>query len=120
MTYLYVLEKATHYDSQLQQYRQIITINKNPDGPLKSIVKQIHNPPLSPFQYPPPQVCRPPNCIYAITNNNGRLMCINELPNLFQFLISNGYTIDYQLSKLMEKSQVKLNNTLICYILYNK
>ena len=118
MNYLYVLEKTTHYDSHNQCYRQIITINQMPKGPLQQMVRQIRNTPNSPFQIPPPVCCPPKRCILAIADHHGQLMCVNSLPNLFQFLMQNGYEIDTTLTNIMEKSEVKLDNTLICYIKY--
>ena len=117
---LYVLQQQPFYDSFNQSYRQIITINMMPEGPLKNRVKRVHNPPLSPFQFPPPQNCPPPNCILAIYDNCGQLMCTNQLPNLFQYLVENGYIFDYQLTNMMEKSQVKTDSNLLCYIKYEK
>ncbi len=120
MINLYGLFQQPYYDSHKQCYRQIITINRFPEGPLKNRVKRIHNPPLSPFQFPPPQDCSRPNCILAIYDNCGQLMCTNQLSTFFQYLIENGYEFDYQLSNMMEKTQVKLDNTLLCYIKYEK
>ena len=117
---MYAIQQQPFYDSHHQVYRQILTINTMPEGPLKSRVRRIHNPRLSPFQFPPPQSCPPPSCINAIYGNDGQLLCINNIPSLFQYLIENGYKFDYDLTNMMEKSQVKTDNTLLCYIKYEK
>jgi len=117
---LYSLQQQPYYDSFTQSYRQIITINKMPEGPLKKRVKRVHNPQLSPFQFPPPQNCPPPNCIFAIYGDCGQLMCVDQLPEFFNYLIQNNYIFDYQLTKMMEKSKVQSSNTLLCYIKYEK
>lgn len=117
---LYALNQQPFYDSFTQSYRQILTINKMPDGPLKSRVRLIHPPPLSPFQFPPPQCCPPQRCIYAIYGSHGQLLCTDHIPDFFQYLVENNYEFDYMLSNMMEKTKVKPNNTLLCYIKYNK
>ena len=119
MTFLYAIEKATHYDSYLQQYRQIIIINKKPEGPLLKISSRINPPKISPFKTK--SICCPnPDCIWVIKNpeNSCNLMCIDELPLLFQFLLNNGYIIDTSITEMMNKSSVKLEFPLICYISY--
>jgi hypothetical protein len=40
---------------------------------------------------------------------------INNIDKLFTILLANGYTIDYNLSKLLMKSEVEISN-LICFI----
>ena len=117
---LYSLQQQPFYDSFNQSYRQILTINRMPEGPLKQRVKRVHNPRLSPFQFPQPQSCPQPNCIFALYDNCGQLMCIDQLPNLFQYLVENEYNFDYQLTEMMEKSKVKTDGTLLCYIKYEK
>ena len=45
-------------------------------------------------------------------------MCIDQLPLLFEFLMNNGYTIDTSITKIFQKSNVKMNGNLICMIQY--
>jgi hypothetical protein len=49
-------------------------------------------------------------------------MCVENLPDLFEFLINNGYTIDNSITKILQKSNVNTpGNTggnLICMIQY--
>ena len=116
----YALQQQPFYDSYTQSYRNILTINKMPEGPLKKRVKRINNPPLSPFQFPPPVNCPPQNCIFAIYGTCGQLLCIDQLPDFFNYLMENNYQFDYQLTNMMEKSQVQTTNTLLCYIKYEK
>lgn len=120
MMELYTLEQIPFYDSHNQCYRQIITINQMPSGPLKDRVRRINMPLLSPFQYPSPQCCTPSNCVLALYDEQGQLLCANQIPLLMQYLMQNGYEIDYQLSELMEKPHIRSTNPLICYIKYQK
>ena len=49
---------------------------------------------------------------------NNDLMCIDEMPWLFEFLINNGYTIDTSVTKVFQKTEVKMWGELICTIKY--
>lgn len=120
MIKIYSIQQQPFYDSHHQAYRQILTINTIPEGPLNNRVRRINNPKLSPFQFPPPQSCPPPSCINAIYDDCGQLLCIDNLPSLFQYLIENGYIFDYELTNMMEKSRVITDGTLLCYIKYEK
>ena len=120
-----------HYE---QRYRNIVTINLPPKGPLAKYVLRIKMPRLSHF-------CadRDRPCALAITSfktniNNSSLqfasfdsgkfsnilMTDNEIGDLFSFLLANGYNIDTNLTNMMNTGEVKLNNKkIICFITYN-
>ena len=118
----YTLSVQPYLDQYNKCYRKIITINSRPIGPLAKFVRQISPPKLSPFKEP--SVCCPASkCIFAIADinchgcgGNNSLMCIDDIPDLFSFLTSSGYTIDSALTKLMQKSDVRLDNNLLCFI----
>ena len=123
MVALYSLQSMPYYDSVRQEYGNISTINKVPDGPLKSITKQVRLNKLSPFETRN-NLCPRPSCVVGITqiNNSCELMCIDMLPELFEFLINNGYTIDSSITKILQKSnvntQANMGGSLICMIQY--
>ncbi len=123
MVALYSLQSMPYYDSARQEYGNILTINKPAEGPLKSITKQLRLNKLSPFETRN-NLCPRPSCVIGITqiNNSSELMCIDNLPDLFEFLINNGYTIDSSITKILQKSNVNIQgNTggnLICMIQY--
>jgi hypothetical protein len=49
------------------------------------------------------------------------LMTANEIPNLFSFLLSNGYKIDTSLTKMMNNSNIQIDtNNIIAFITYNE
>ena len=107
------------YDSINQCYRKVLTINQEPLGPLKDLTKRTIPPKLSPFQER--DVCCPaPNCIYIIMSprNSTEYLCINDIGTFFAYLASNGYTIDTSITKMMNESDVKLDNSLLCFITY--
>jgi len=116
---LYSLEIIPYYDSILQEYTNILTINKPPTGPLNTITKTVRLNKLSPFETHN-NICPKPSCVIGINqiNNPHKLMCIDDLPNLFEFLINNGYSIDNSVTKVLQKSNIKMNGNLICMIQY--
>ena len=59
-------------------------------------------------------------CLYAIIDfmDNSKLMCVNNIPELFSFLINNGYIIDNNLTKIIKNTTCASKNDLICYITY--
>jgi hypothetical protein len=117
---LYSLENIPYYNSIQQEYTNILTLNKSPDGPLKTITKTVRLNKLSPFETHN-NICPRPSCIIGITqlNNPCELMCIDDLPNLFEFLINNGYSIDNSVTKVLQKSNLKMSGNLICMIQYS-
>jgi hypothetical protein len=118
---IYMLTSQPYYCSINQCYRQILVLNQKPTGPLYQISKRINPPKLSPFKEIS-VCCNQPTCIWAIKSPDNKcdLMCVEELPMLFQFLMNNGYIIDTSITKMMNESSVKLNNPMICYISYNE
>jgi hypothetical protein len=119
-----------YLDKVNQCYKNIITINLMPQGPLAKLVRRVQFPVLSEFKQPGP-CSRINNCglaLISLNNNNcekngSNLMVVDELPNLIFFLFTNGYTIDTSLTKMFNTSDVRFQtenrNNLICFITYN-
>ena len=109
-----------------REYGNIISINIFPKGPLGKIVRQVNfsNNRLSEFT----ELSEHKNkCGYALLSlrsvecvgRNNRLMTANEIPDLFSFLISNGYKIDTSLTKMMNTSNIQIDtNNIIAFISY--
>jgi hypothetical protein len=126
---MYSIVSVPYYDHHTQCYKKVIKLNKMPptDSPLNQIIKNVGPIKLSPFQSDSTssgcntgcgcggntsQCC---NVIITKINDKHELMCIDELPSLFQFLVTNGFTIDTSITKMMQNSNVKLSNDLICF-----
>ena len=106
-------------NSYTQNYQNIITFSNMPDGPLSNMVSMISSPKLSSFQYLN-NGNNPNNCIYVLLrypkNNcgggNGCLknpdffMGSDDIPSIFGYLRTNGYSIDTEITKMMNKSRV--------------
>ena len=114
---MYALYKIPFLDNQTRCYKNIIKISSMPSGPLEDRVRRVNLPKLSPFKN---NCCDFQNetCILAIINTDGELMSVDELPQLFEFLMLNSYTINTDVTEMMNRSQVKLTNPLICFISY--
>jgi len=119
------------YDTKAQQYTKILCVNAVPvAGPLAARVKTVRPPRLS-------GLCGSSgssgssssgNCIHALassSSSSSSYMTPDDLPELFAFLVSNGYTVDIGLTKLAAKHQpgggVNANananaNSLVCII----
>jgi hypothetical protein len=122
MIYTYTLTIQPYYEYLHQCYRNILVLNNEPIGPLKSITKKMNPPKLSEFNYLSHnnECCYKQKCIYAICDidNPYELMCLDNIPNLFSYLINNNYIIDTSITKMMQISSVKLTDPIICLISY--
>jgi hypothetical protein len=118
-----------YLDKYNQCYKNIVTVNLMPKGPLAQFVRRVQFPPLSEFKQP--GTCSHiNNCGLALISLNGvcakncsNLMIVDEVPNLISFLLSNGYTIDTSITKMFNASDIRFQtenaNKLICLITYN-
>ena len=118
----FTITSQPYYDQYSQCYKNIMTVNVEPQGPLRPFVRRIKLPKLSPFQVEGP--CNPiEKCCLALYNlepNNNyynscnktdcNLMSPNEIPTLISFLLENGYQIETQLTNMLNQSSVKLTN----------
>jgi len=108
------LNEEVYLDKCNKCYKNIITINKMPNDPnLSSIIKTIRREKLSPFDVKSNCECIS-SCLFAILNpeNKRDLLCLDDIAELFCFLINNGYKIEDKITKIMSKKQRKL----ICFI----
>lgn len=113
----FTITSIPYYDSCSQCYLNILSINVEPQGPLKKFVRRINFPKLSPYKTDSP--CNPiNNCGLVLTNlmindytncSNG-LLTPNNIPELINFLLSNGYQIETQITNMLQNSQVKFSN----------
>ena len=130
-----------YYDPCSQCYLNIVTMNLPPRGPLLKLTRRIKIYPLSEFK-------EPSNCTrlqtcglglrslrflngfggygVGVCGNNSYscsdLMSVDEVPDLFTFLLANGYTIDTRITKMMNQSSIRYktdnSNELIALITY--
>jgi hypothetical protein len=116
-------------DTYNQCYKNIVTINLIPQGPLAQFVRKVQFPPLSQFKQPGP-CSRINNCGLALTAFNNvcnrtchNFMIVDDVPNLLSFLLSNGYSINTSITKMLNTSDIRFEtenaNKIICVVTYN-
>ena len=124
---VYSLYIQPYYDNHNEQYINIVTINKRPDGALINYVTNIKFNRLSEYGgFNNSRICTP-LCVYAIKNiimtgcNNLNLLSPENIDELVAFLVENNYTIDKDLTKIMNNNKINLNNgkRLLFYIRYD-
>ena len=121
---MYTLTTQVYLDRCSQQYKNIITINQIPEGPLRPFVRRIRFPPLisrtmdSNSNYDEQYK----SCGFALSSFTGKpWMTPDEIPDLFSFLYSNGYHIDTSITKMMNTGEVRLNNrNILCFFSYQQ
>jgi hypothetical protein len=119
-----------YLDQYSQCYKNIITLNNYPRGPLFKYVKKINFPPLSTFKQQGDcnriKTCglvltKLNNNCYNICNND--LMVVDDVPDLLSFLLENGYTVDTSITKMLNNSDIRFDtnngNKIICLITFN-
>jgi hypothetical protein len=87
-----------------------------PPGPMQKFVTRYMPQKLSPFY----DVNETIQCKYAIiARQNKDFVTDAELPALMTFLNSNGYSVDYQTTKLLQKSNISHKKNFVCNFSYN-
>ena len=126
----FTITSQPFYDQYNQCYKNIMTVNIEPPGPLRRIVRRINLPKLSPFQIEGP--CNPiQKCVLAIqslregsynyySNNNCKnsgcnLMTPNEITELISFFQENGYQIETQITNMLNQSEIKSSNNRVVF-----
>ena len=108
---VYKINKTVHLDKFIKCYKNIFSIENPPnDISLNNITKTISREKLSPFQTFS-TCCEYPSCLKVFINqNNGELLIENNIDILFSQLIDAGFTIEYEMTKLVK------DNKIICFI----
>jgi len=113
----FTISGQAYLDRFQQCYINILTTNQVPLGPLGEKVIKIQTPPLSEFKTPGP-CCPIPLCALALKSfQYGGIMREEEVPDLFSYLLSNGYVINEGLTKLLMKNDSE-NKRTICFVTY--
>lgn len=105
-------------------YETIITIQPKPKGPLSTHIRQVRSRELSQFQHANKTNCVSCNynsCVYAIINPvTHNPFCIDQMADCVELLLSNGYTIDYKLTKLLDKHSSNISESKLLFYITNK
>ena len=117
---MYQLTSEPYLDTLNQCYKKVIVITPAPKHPdLRKITKLVNRTKLSPFKSVSP-CCPQDQCYYIILDPNNRceFLCVNKITHLFSYLLKHHFTIDTSITKIMQKSEVRIPN-LICFITKN-
>lgn len=125
---IYKVESIPWYDTHEQCYYNTLTINGKPQGKLSEYIEKRNRPKLSPFQTQTwsNKCCDENKCPYVIyktpyhQRQRQHPICEDEYDWLLSFLVDNGYTIDYDMTKLiMKRNGCSTNNTsrsrILCF-----
>jgi len=116
----FVLYLEPVYNSFLQTYQNIITLNVMPQGPLRNMVTHCQFPKLSPFQEPNATFDPMMNCVYVLLRfpvsqigsgygafkHASNLMGADDIPSVFSYLQSQGYKVDTSLTSMLQDGRV--------------
>lgn len=101
-------------------YQNVITLNVMPTGPLQNMVSTISTAKLSPFQQPSVLAGPYHNCKYVLLrypkNGGGHsalksaanFMGSDDIPSVISYLQNNGYTIDTNITNMLNKSRITI------------
>ena len=122
-SYCVSLYLEPYLNEYYKTYQHIITLDTMPNGPIAPMVKMIRMPHLSPFYSSNTGSNSGLNsqCLLALmrypgsSGNNIKasdaFMGSDDIPAVFGFLTANGYTINTDLVKMMNGSQIALGGT---------
>ena len=115
------------YNNLIKEYTHIIVVNREPDGPLKNFVCKAVFPQLSTFEGFHNNLC-----VYAVKNmasgcnagcNNATndFLSVDNIDILIAFLMENDYTINKDITKIMNNEKIYVNNgkKLLFYVNYS-
>ena len=112
----FVLYLEPIYNPVLQMYQNIITLNCDPAGSLSHMVTHINLSKLSRFQESTPNFDGS-NCIFVLLRHpvskignpfkhNGAFMGSDDIPSVFSYLQTHGYTIDTSTTSMLQDGRV--------------
>ena len=116
----FVLYLEPIYNSFLQTYQNIISLNVMPQGPLGNMVTHCQFPKLSSFQEPNVTFDPMMNCVYVLLRfpvsqvgsgygafkHSSNLMGADDIPSVFSYLQSQGYKVDTSLTSMLQDGRV--------------
>ena len=121
----FTITSQPFYNQYSQCYTNILTVNIEPQGPIRKLVRRVKLPRLSPFQKEGPcysiqQCCLAIRSLNEYSrcykqNSGCDLMNPDEIPDLITFLTSNGYQIETQITNMLNQSEVKINNKKVVF-----
>ena len=105
---IYLVKYEPFFDTIVNKYKNIISINELPKGPLNKLIKKVYKEKISDKE----TIKNDEKCAFSIMSlkNKENYMSLNELPLLYAFLKNNNYKINHVNLKWEDKT--------ICFIEY--
>lgn len=95
-------------DPKTKEYMNVLTLDNYPEGPLQELVKQMRLQELSEFKKSSRYGCK----YVLMSEDKHRYLISEDIPFIFSYLRTNGYTIEMDLTNLYK------NNYLVCIFTY--
>ena len=104
----YNISTQVYYHDTKGCHSRIFVIDRYPNGPLSLITRTLRTPRLSPFKQNT-SCCAPQSCTVAFCHQTTKsLLEIHEQPILLNYLLSNGYVIETELTKLLMNNHINM------------
>lgn len=110
------IQSIPWYDTHEQGYYNALSINAIPTGILADHIQSKSKPRLSPFETK--SYCHEEECPLLIFKRpyDRNPICVDEYDWLLGFLIDNGYSIDYDMTNMVNKSKISnQRNRTLCF-----
>jgi hypothetical protein len=118
-----VMYLEPYLNSFTKNYQNIITLNAMPVGPLSNMVARLTFPKLSIFKELSPFSDNVFNCTYVVCRYpvkgggtgssikyRDTFLGTEDVPNVLAFLRDNGYKVDTDMTRLIQKSDIELSD----------
>lgn len=119
MKEMYSILSVPYYKSNRQCYVKVLTLDRNPPPKsiLNRILKKTNFQKISPFKEF--DNCERNNsCRYVFLNplNYNEYAEMNDIPAVFTWLIRNNFSIDTNITQMLNNGTVRMSNPIIAFI----
>lgn len=112
MTEVYLISSQIYYDNANNSHKRIITIDHTPKGPLSALTRRINIPRLSSYH-------TNAKCVLAIHSDiTNEVLDITNQGALLTYLLQNNYTVDTDMTNLINKQPAQDSSVLLYVIKY--
>ena len=119
MKEMYSILSVPYYKSNRQCYVKVLTLDRNPPPKsiLNKILKKTNFQKISPFKEL--NDCERNNScrnIFINPYNYNEFAEINDIPAVFSWLITNNFSIDTNITQMLNNGTVRMSNPIIAFI----
>lgn len=115
----YSILSMPFYNSIDQCYTKVLSLDRLPsvNSPLNKIVKRVNLPKLSPFKQS--NACESFNTcgnLFMKPYHAHEYATLQDIPLIFSWLSQNNFQIDTSLTQMINQSEVRMQDPIICFI----